>query len=144
MSDLGLVRYAGYSALPEAGALRARLEREQGEHLQQGVHLIVVQSADGSLIVGDSHHYEATPDCFSDERVDRLILDELTAATGRVAPDVRERWIGTYASAPGRTMFMDAPAPHVRIVMITSGSGASTGFAIGEEVIADLFGVSAG
>jgi FAD dependent oxidoreductase TIGR03364 len=143
MSDLGLVRYAGYSALPEAAALRARLESEQGEHLQQGVHLIVVQSADGSLIVGDSHIYEATPDCFSDERVDRLILDEFTAATGRAVSDVRERWIGTYASAPARTMFMDAPARDVRIVMITSGSGASTGFAIGEEVIADLFGVSA-
>ncbi|HEY0747197.1 MAG TPA: TIGR03364 family FAD-dependent oxidoreductase [Steroidobacteraceae bacterium] len=140
MSDLGLVRYAGYSALSEAQALRARLEKEQGEYLQQGIHLILVQSADGSLIVGDSHHYESTPDCFSEDRVDRLILDEFTAATGRAAPDVRERWIGTYAAAPGRTMFVDAPTRSVRIVMITSGSGASTGFAIGEEVIADLFG----
>jgi FAD dependent oxidoreductase TIGR03364 len=143
MSDLGLVRYAGYSALSEAGPLRARLEKEQGEHLQHGIHLIVVQSADDSLVVGDSHHYEATPDCFSDDRVDRLILDEFTAATGRTPPDVRERWIGTYAAAPARPMFIDAPAPDVRIVMFTSGSGASTGFAIGEEVIADLFGGSA-
>jgi hypothetical protein len=37
-------------------------------------------------------------------------------------------------------MFIDTPACDVRIVMITSGSGASTGFAIGEEVVADLFG----
>jgi len=36
-------------------------------------------------------------------------------------------------------MFIDAPARNVRIVMITSGSGASTGFAIGEEVVAELF-----
>jgi D-hydroxyproline dehydrogenase subunit beta len=40
-------------------------------------------------------------------------------------------------------MFMDAPARDVRLVMITSGSGASTGFAIGEEVMTDLFGGSA-
>jgi len=26
------------------------------------VHLIVARSADGSLVVGDSHHYAATPD----------------------------------------------------------------------------------
>jgi FAD dependent oxidoreductase TIGR03364 len=144
MSDLGLVRYAGYSALPEAAPLRARLEAEQGEHLKHGIHLIVVQSADGSLVVGDSHHYAATPDPFADARVDQLILEEFAAATGRPAPPVLERWTGTYSSAADRMMFIDAPAPEVRIAMVTSGSGASTGFALGEEIITDLFGGSAG
>ena len=139
MSDLGLVRYAGYSALPEAEPLRARLKKEQHEHLRQGIHLIAVQSADGSLVVGDSHQYATTPNYFADERVDRLILDEFTAATGRPAPAVCERWIGTYPSCAGRTLFIDAPARNVRIVMITSGSGASTGFSVGEEVVAELF-----
>jgi D-hydroxyproline dehydrogenase subunit beta len=139
MSDLGLLRYAGYSELPEAAPLRARLGAEQSEHLKHGVHLIVVQNSDGSLIVGDSHHYAATPDPFADARVDDLILEEFAAATGRRAPAVLERWTGTYASAE-RAMFIDAPSPAVRLVMVTSGSGASTGFALGEEVIADLFG----
>jgi FAD dependent oxidoreductase TIGR03364 len=143
MSDLGLVRYAGYSALPEATALRTRLEAEQGEHLRHGIHLIAVQSADGTLIVGDSHQYATTPDFFADEGVDRLILEEFAAATGRPPPQVRERWVGTYPYCADRTMFMDAPAPAVRIVMITSGSGASTGFAVGEDVVADLFSRSA-
>ena len=140
MSDLGLVRYAGYSALPEAMPLRARLEAEQGEHLRHGIHLIVTQSADGSLVVGDSHHFAQTPDGFADERIDQLILEEFAAATGRSPSAVRERWTGTYASCRDRSMFVDMPAPDVRLVMITSGSGASTGFAIGEEIIGDLFG----
>ncbi len=55
MSDLGPVRYGGYAALPEANALAACLDAEQPHHLTHGVHLIVVQSADGSLVVGDSH-----------------------------------------------------------------------------------------
>ncbi len=54
MSDLGLARYAGFSALPQSVPLRARLGREQPEHLEHGIHLIAVQSADGSLVVGDS------------------------------------------------------------------------------------------
>jgi hypothetical protein len=37
-------------------------------------------------------------------------------------------------------MLMDTPGPGVRVVIVTSGTGASTGFAIGEEAIADLFG----
>ncbi len=139
MSDLGLVRYAGYSALPEATALRERLSAEQGEHLQHGIHLIAVQSSDGTLVVGDSHQYAPTPDFFAHERVDQLILEEFAAATGRAPSAVRERWTGTYPSCTDRTLFIDAPAADVRIVMITSGSGASTGFAIGEEVVAELF-----
>jgi FAD dependent oxidoreductase TIGR03364 len=140
MSDLGLVRYAGYAALPESAPLRARLEAEQAEHLAAGIHLIVVQSADGSLVVGDSHHYAETPDPFANERVDQLILEEFAAATGRTSPPVIERWTGTYSSAADRTMFIDTPSPEVRIAMVTSGSGASTGFAMGEDVINDLFG----
>ena len=140
MSDLGLARYAGYAVLPEAEALRVRLRTEQPGQLEQGVHLIVVQSEDGSLVVGDSHHYGPTPDPFAHAAVDRLILDEFEAVFGRAAPPVLERWTGTYASAEGRTVIVDAPAPGVRLVMVTTGAGASTGFALGEEVVTDLFG----
>jgi FAD dependent oxidoreductase TIGR03364 len=138
MSDLGLGRYAGYAALEAAVPLKARLAREQPEHLKLGVHLIVVQSADGSLVVGDSHHYAATPDPFASEAVDALILEEFRAALGINPPPVLERWIGTYASATDRHVLVDAPHPSVRVATVTSGAGASTGFAIGEEVIASL------
>jgi FAD dependent oxidoreductase TIGR03364 len=138
MSDLGLARYAGYAALGAAGALKARLVREQPDHLEHGVHLIVVQSADGSLVVGDSHHYAPTPDPFGREDVDALILDEFRAALGISPPRVLERWIGTYASAPDKAAFIDAPEAAVRLAMVTSGAGASTGFAMGEELVASL------
>ena len=79
-----------------------------GEHLANGVHLIVVQSADGSLVVGDSHHYAATPDPFAPEAVDELILDELRHVSWRCRSRVvRERWTGIYASAPDRLMLVD-------------------------------------
>lgn len=140
MSDLGLVRYAGYAALPQAGAVRTRLEAEQAAQLEHGIHLIVVQSADGTLVVGDSHHYGPTPDPFASERVDQLILEEYAAVIGRAAPPVQERWTGTYASAPDRTVLIDEPCQGVRLVMVTTGAGASTGFALGEEVVDELLG----
>jgi FAD dependent oxidoreductase TIGR03364 len=139
MSDLGLLRYAGYGALPEAAALRARLQAEQSDHLGHGVHLIAVQSADGSLVVGDSHHYDATPQPFAEAKTERLILDELHAATGMDVPPVIERWTGVYASAKDRAMLVDAPSPKIRIVLVTGGNGASTAFAIGEDVVGELY-----
>lgn len=140
MSDLGLARYSGFADLPEAMTLRRRLEAEQGDALDNGVHLIVVQSADGTLVVGDSHHYAMTPDPFASERVDDLILEEFSAVFGGSPPRVLERWTGVYASAADHTMFADAPQDGVRLVMITSGTGASTSFAIAEEVIDEIFG----
>ena len=138
MSDLGLERYEGYGALPEAQPLRTRLQQEQPDHLANGVHLIVVQSADGSLVVGDSHHYAPTPDPFASEAVDRLILDEFAAVFGAVPP-VMERWTGTYAHVPGKPVLIETPMPGVRLVMVTTGAGASTGFALGEHVVEELF-----
>lgn len=138
MSDLGLVRYLGYAALPQAEALRARLQEEQPAHLEHGVHLIVVQNADGTLVVGDSHHYAATPDPFARDDVDALILDEFAKVFGQEPPPVLERWIGTYASAAGHSL-VEAPAPRVRLVTVTSGTGASTAFGLAEDVIAGLY-----
>jgi FAD dependent oxidoreductase TIGR03364 len=138
MSDLGLVRYAGYAALPEAEALRRRLEAEQPRHLANGVHLIAVQSADGSLVVGDSHHYGEAPAPFAPAEAEALILDEFRRATGLAPPPVIERWTGAYAVASDRTWLIDAPADDVRLVMVTAGCGASIGFGLAEAVINPL------
>lgn len=140
MSDLGLVRYLGYAELPEAAALKARLVAEQSAQLEHGVHLIVARSADGSLVVGDSHHYAATPDPFAPTFVDDLILQEYSAVFDGPVPPVAARWTGTYASAPDRLMQRERIADALYVVLITSGSGVSTSFAIAQETIAELYG----
>jgi FAD dependent oxidoreductase TIGR03364 len=140
MSDLSLVRYLGYSELPEAAPLLARLRREQPEHLAQGIHLIAVQGADGGLVVGDSHHYEWSPSPFAEGRVDDLMQEEMHSVLRLPGARVVERWMGTYASLPDRLMVRDAPDPAIRLVIVTSGTGASTAFAIAEETVNEMFG----
>lgn len=143
MSDLSLTRYRGYADLPEARALEAKLREEQPSAYENGVHLIVAQGADGGLIVGDSHHYDRLPGPFAPAAAERDILDEYARATGREAPPVLERWTGVYASADDRTYLIDAPEPNVRLVIVTSGTGASTSFGIAERVVGDLFDLKA-
>ena len=139
MSDLGLVRYLGYQVAPSLPLLRARLEQEQAAWLADGIHLIAVRGADGSLVVGDSHHYAATPDPFQPRDVDDRILTELSAVLDMPHPEVVERWVGVYPSGPD-TAFTEAVMPGVRLSVVTSGTGASTGFAIGEETLAEMLG----
>ncbi|SEA97823.1 TIGR03364 family FAD-dependent oxidoreductase [Rubrimonas cliftonensis] len=138
MSDLSLVRYEGYSALPEAAALAEVLRREQGPELDAGIHLIAVQSADRSFVVGDSHVYGDAPAPFAREALDDLILAEFDRVLPLPGRRVVERWTGAYAS--GRdVIFHDRPAADVRLLIVTGGTGASTAFALGEDVLADLF-----
>ncbi|MEC9345151.1 MAG: TIGR03364 family FAD-dependent oxidoreductase [Pseudomonadota bacterium] len=139
MSDESVVRYAGYRERAGADPVVARIGNERPDLIANGIHLIVVQSADGSLVVGDSHHYDDTPDPFQPAEVDDLMLD-LARQVLRLADDrVIERWTGVYAAAAG-TMFVDRPEAGLRLVTVTSGTGMSTAFAIGEEVIDELFG----
>jgi D-hydroxyproline dehydrogenase subunit beta len=136
MGDLSLVRYLGYARLPDAVALRERLEDEEPGSLAHGVHLIVVQSADGSLVVGDSHHYGAAVPPFGRSDVDEIILRHLRAALNLEQAQVVERWVGTYPSSQERTCLIEAPDAATRLVTVTSGTGASTAFGIAEDVFA--------
>jgi FAD dependent oxidoreductase TIGR03364 len=138
MGDLSLGRYHGFADLPEAAPLKARLAKEVPETLANGIHLIVVQSADGSLVVGDSHHYDDAPDPFAPQAVEGLILRHLSELMDLPAPEVTERWIGIYPSGPAEA-FAEAPDAATRVVQVTSGTGMSTSFALAEEVVAGLF-----
>ncbi|RYF26109.1 MAG: TIGR03364 family FAD-dependent oxidoreductase [Comamonadaceae bacterium] len=133
MADLSLVRYHGYSKLPAAAALLAQLRQEEAQSLDNGIHLIVVQSADGSLVVGDSHHYGAAPEPFADERVDDLILRHLHDTVKLKDARVTERWVGMYPSSPHTDCLIDRPDDATRLVIVTSGTGASTAFGIAED-----------
>jgi len=137
MSDLSLVRYHGYSKLPAAAALLEQVQREEGESLDNGIHLIVVQSADGSLVVGDSHHYSAAPEPFADQRVDELILRHLHQTLKLEACRVTERWVGIYPSSSTTDCLIDKPDDATRLVLVTSGTGASTAFGIAEDTFGD-------
>ena len=136
MGDLSLVRYEGYAELPEATALRAQLQHEAADCLQHGIHLIAVQSADGSLVVGDSHHYGPAVPPFALEAVDQLILGQLRAALQLGSAEVTERWVGTYPASATEPCLVLAPDAHTRLVTVTGGTGASTAFGLAEEVMA--------
>lgn len=137
MGDLTLVRYLGFARLPDAVVLRARLEDEEHDSLAHGVHLIAVQSADGSLVVGDSHHYGAAVPPFARSEVDEIILRHLRSTLNLEQAQVIERWVGSYPSSQERTVLIDAPDAATRLVNVTSGTGASTAFGIAEDVYAD-------
>jgi len=134
MSDLSLVRYAGFRELPGAKRMEDRLRVEVPHLLQQGIHLIVVQSADGSLIVGDSHQYAEGVLPFAAQEIEERILAEMQRMLRLGHYKVEQRWTGVYPSGP-HDAFIETVLPGVQLLGITSGSGMSTAFALAEECL---------
>ncbi len=52
-------------------------------------------------------------------------------------PPVIERWTGLYPSGP-EDAFVDEAGPGIRLVSVTSGTGASTAFGLAGEVLAGM------
>jgi FAD dependent oxidoreductase TIGR03364 len=134
MGDLSLVRYRGYSEMPGAPVLRQQLQAECGPALENGIHLIVVQSQDGSLVVGDSHHYGPAMPPFASQQVESLILEHMQQLLCLDHYQVTQRWTGIYPSASHDAMVRQV-LPGVQLVSVTSGTGMSTSFGLAEEVI---------
>lgn len=140
MSDLSLARYAGYTGLGVHQPLLARLQEEQPEALAAGVHLIVVQGLDGSLVVGDSHHPAQDVLPFVDSDINAIILREMGETLDIGECELAAMWLGWYPVGGTDDALVLAPHPSLRVVTVTSGTGASTAFGLAEEVIETWIG----
>jgi FAD dependent oxidoreductase TIGR03364 len=130
MTGLSMIRYPAFTAQPAADSVRERLQAEQPELLEAGIHLIVTQLPQGDLIIGDTHAYGDSPTPFREERLDELLLGEARRLLGATALEVRERWIGIYPTAAdrrpasaGNHFVVASPFAGARVVEVTSGLG---------------------
>jgi glycine/D-amino acid oxidase-like deaminating enzyme len=110
------------------------LRVEAPQELAHGIHLIVVQSQDGSLVVGDSHHYGQAMRPFASREVEDLILYEMQRLLCLGHYQVTERWTGIYPSAQQDSLVREV-LPGVQLVSVTSGTGMSTSFGLAEDIV---------
>lgn len=139
MADLTLMRYPGYENLPSKKKLDKIIHKHCRAELDNGIHVIVVQGKDGSLTIGDSHHYtHDTHYPFENEVVDQLILNKFDQILPIGKYKVVERWVGEYPS--GKNDYLDHWLDkNICIANVTTGIGMSTGFAFAEDVVQKLY-----
>ena len=139
MADLTLMRYPGYENLPSKKKLDKVIKKTSRAELDDGIHVIVVQGKDGSLTIGDSHHYtHDTHYPFENETIDNLILKKFDQVLPIGKYKVIERWVGEYPS--GKKDYLDHWLDkNICIANVTTGIGMSTGFAFAEDVISKLY-----
>ncbi|MDJ1137682.1 TIGR03364 family FAD-dependent oxidoreductase [Streptomyces iconiensis] len=133
---LTLLHYAAFEGLAAQAALRARLDTQLPYEREHGVHVLLSQTADGRLTIGDSHAYAGTHDPFQDEGINEAVLRYLRTFAKVPEPVVTERWEGHYPSLrDGRTELVVSPEPGVTVVNGVGGAGMTLSFGLAEEVV---------
>ena len=136
VSDLTLCHYPAFRDCPSAVKLRARLQTELPQHHKWGVHAIVAQHPDGSIVLGDSHEYASDfgPETHSD--VDALILDAVQKFACLPEPGIAARWQGIYLkSTLGQTQVVLHPRPHVTMVTAMGGLGMTLSWGLAQKTV---------
>ncbi|MFJ4686052.1 TIGR03364 family FAD-dependent oxidoreductase [Streptomyces sp. NPDC091377] len=133
VADADSFRYYPAYASPALDALSAGQPQPPtaAEHRMQ---LLLVQRADGSLTVGDTHEYEH-PFAFDTVEDPYDHLAEVAAAVlGRPLPRIRRRWAGVYAQCaePGRVVHRQRVRDGVWLVTGPGGRGMTCSPAIAE------------
>jgi D-hydroxyproline dehydrogenase subunit beta len=137
LTGSSLLRYGGFAEQPSAGTVRAELEATRPELLDVVMNLMLTQRPDGSIVLGDTHHYDRTHLPFDDEDVADLVLREGARLLGSEL-QVRRRWRGVYADSPTTDFVTAAPDPTTRVVAVTSGIGMTTALGLAPTVLDHL------
>ena len=139
LTGLSCLHYGAYADLPQAAALRERVQSHSPHLLEHGIHLLISPTPHGELIIGDSHAYGSDASPFNAEQVDNWMI-ELAEHTlgGRI--EVVERWQGVYGSGGPGPFSLLPVAPGISAALMHTGVGMSVGPALAEQHVAGLLG----
>ena len=137
LTGTAMLRYGGLAAMPSAALVRAEIERAHPELLEVVANLMLTQRPDGSIVLGDTHHYAHTHPPFDEEAVSDVLLREGARLLGGPL-SVRRRWRGVYADSPDMDFLVATPHPGTRVVSVTSGIGMTTALGLAPTVLDDL------
>ncbi|MGA3040528.1 MAG: TIGR03364 family FAD-dependent oxidoreductase [Bryobacteraceae bacterium] len=137
-AGLTLRFYESFQVCRTLPALKERIAAETPEYDRWGIHVLVSQTAGRELTIGDSHEYGAAVDPFDRAEIDDLILRYARGFLQAPAPEIAQHWHGVYAKHPHQPFVSLSPAPNVRVVTATGGSGMTLSFGLAEETMQEM------
>lgn len=137
-SGLTLRFYESFQVCGTLRALKERIAAETPEYDRWGIHVLVSQTAGRELTIGDSHEYGAAVDPFDRAGIDELVLRYARGFLRAPDMEIAQRWHGVYARHPEKPFISLSPAPNVRVVTATGGSGMTLSFGLAEETASEM------
>lgn len=138
LTATSMLRYPAFTDMPAAAALRKEVQENQPELMEIGANVMFTQRPDGTVILGDSHHYHSTADPFLDEPVTTALNTEIEARIGQPL-QILQRWQGIYASSDVAPILVREVQPGITVVSVTSGVGMTLSFGLAHRNVSRLF-----
>jgi len=138
-AGLTLTHYDSFKDCAALEPLRARLQATMPFHVEHGIHVLVSQTANGALTIGDSHRYGLTVEPFDREDINAAILAYLQSFAVVPTVAVEERWHGVYPKMKnGASELVAEVRPGVWVVNGLGGAGMTLSLGLAEEVLAKI------
>lgn len=134
-AGLTLRFYESFQVCRTLPALKQRIAAETPEYDRWGIHVLVSETAGRELTIGDSHEYGVDVSPFDRAEIDELILAYARGFLQAPACEIAQHWHGVYAKHPTEPYVSLSPAPNVRVVTATGGSGMTLSFGLAEETV---------
>lgn len=139
LSGLSIRRYPAFRSTP---SYRYLLEEPVDEDIHSyGIHLLFKQTADGSVIIGNSHEYSVFQDANVTEEYTNSHINETILQYGQqmiTLPSwhIQTMWNGYYLIHPHSEIYTETIDDKIHIVTGIAGKGMSTGPGFAQKHVA--------
>lgn len=134
-AGLTLQHYAAFAHCESLQALKHRFSKEMPEYNKWGIHVLLSQSSNNELTIGDSHEYGPSPSPFDKQFINDLIMTYLKRFVKGPDLTIAETWNGVYAKNPKQTEYLVSPEENVTIVNGLGGAGMTLSFGLAQELL---------
>ena len=143
LTGLSIRRYESFYECPSFKAIKAR-ENADALEKKWGVHILFKQAADGSIILGDSHHYADAKNSDDlgfdlDMDIDNFMIQEAKKIIDLPNYDIQNRWYGTYSQCKTKDIFEETIAENIHIITGIGGKGMTGSAGFSKQNINKIF-----
>ncbi len=128
-------RYESFRECPSYTAVKAK-EPTDSYAMRYGIHILLTQNEDGSVVLGDSHEYADAKNQDElgyeiDNRINRFMMEEAMQIFKLQSWKIDSAWYGIYSQCKDQDIFRHSVDERMHIVTGIGGKGmtASPGFA---------------
>ncbi|TDD95040.1 TIGR03364 family FAD-dependent oxidoreductase [Flavobacterium cellulosilyticum] len=143
LTGLSIRRYEAFYECPSFKSIKAKEDPHSLEK-KWGVHILFKQAADGSVILGDSHHYAEAKNIDDlgfdlDMDIDNFMIQEAKKIIDLPNYEIQNRWYGTYSQCKTKDIFEHTIDDNIHIITGIGGKGMTGSAGFSKENINKIF-----
>jgi FAD dependent oxidoreductase TIGR03364 len=143
LTGLSIRRYEAFYECPSFKSIKVNEDPDTLEK-KWGIHILFKQAADGSVILGDSHHYADAKNIDDlgfdlDMDIDNFMIQEAKKIIDLPNYEIQNRWYGRYSQCKTKDIFEYTIGENIHIITGIGGKGMTGSGGFAKENIRKIF-----